>query len=112
MAAAQLTEVLEDLCFRFIVNCPKEDLESFEVRAASHPPHTAHPPSTQRLCFQIELAHWFYEDHYRELDKTLPPLGWKEFAKKSAPMPPVAPSLTPRSLPCVRLAAAVREQAG
>ena len=38
MAAAQLTEVLEDLCFRFIVNCPKEDLESFEVRAA-HPTH-------------------------------------------------------------------------
>lgn len=104
MAAAPLTEVLEDLCFRFIVNCPKEDLESFEVRAPLHP-RAAHPAS-QRLCFQIELAHWFYEDHYRELDKTLPPLGWKEFAKKSAPMP-WCPSLTTRSLPCMRLAAAV-----
>ncbi len=28
--------------------------------------------SEQRICFQIELAHWFYEDYYRELNPRLP----------------------------------------
>ena len=41
--------VLGDLCLRFILNVPSE-----EVR------------STERLLFQVEQAHWFYEDFVRE----------------------------------------------
>jgi 8-oxo-dGTP pyrophosphatase MutT (NUDIX family) len=59
----RLERLLDDLCSRFIINCPPEELESFE-----------------RILFQIEQAHWFYEDFYRENDKTLPNLTLKEFA--------------------------------
>jgi len=51
----QLSHVLDDLCSRFIINLPEEELQSFE-----------------RICFQIEAAHWFYEDFYREHDPKLP----------------------------------------
>jgi hypothetical protein len=40
---------------RFIYNCPEEEFESLD-----------------RICFQIELAHWFYEDFYREHNLSLP----------------------------------------
>jgi mRNA-decapping enzyme subunit 2 len=55
--------VIQDLCSRFILNCPEEEYESFE-----------------RIFFQIEEAHWFYEDFYREQDKTLPYLSFRVFA--------------------------------
>lgn len=35
--------------------------------------------SFPRLCFQMELAHWFYEDVYREHDPSLPKLNIREF---------------------------------
>jgi len=35
-----------------------------------------------RLFFQIEEAHWFYEDFYRENCKALPELKFKEFVEK------------------------------
>jgi len=35
-----------------------------------------------RLFFQIEEAHWFYDDFYRENCKTLPELKFKEFVEK------------------------------
>jgi len=61
-------EILDDLCIRFILNCPEEAYESFE-----------------RLFFQIEEAHWFYDDFYRENAKkkriNLPAYGFKEFAE-------------------------------
>ncbi|VDN06864.1 unnamed protein product [Thelazia callipaeda] len=40
-------DVLDDLCFRFLINIP-DDQKNIPVR----------------LCFQIELAHWFYIDFY------------------------------------------------
>ena len=46
----KLEEVLDDLAMRFVVNCPAEELESFE-----------------RMLFQVELAFWFYEDQYKEI---------------------------------------------
>ncbi|KAL6309949.1 Dcp2, box A domain-containing protein [Sparassis latifolia] len=44
-------EVLEDLSSRFILNLPEEELASLE-----------------RVCFQVEQAHWYYEDFIREQD--------------------------------------------
>lgn len=46
-----LVDWLDDLCVRFIVNLPNEELQSVE-----------------RICFQIEEAQWFYEDFVRPLD--------------------------------------------
>lgn len=54
---------LDDLCVRFIVNLPREELESVE-----------------RICFQVEEAQWFYEDFVRPLDPGLPSLSLKAFA--------------------------------
>ena len=56
-------EILDDLSMRFIINMPDEELETFD-----------------RLCFQIEAAHWFYDDFYRDNDHSLPKLSLKEFA--------------------------------
>ena len=53
---------LDDLCVRFIVNLPKEELESVE-----------------RICFQVEEAQWFYEDFIRPLDPQLPSLNLRQF---------------------------------
>lgn len=47
---------------RFIVNLPREELESVE-----------------RICFQVEEAQWFYEDFIRPLDPTLPSLNLRQF---------------------------------
>ncbi|MCJ1357058.1 MAG: mRNA-decapping enzyme subunit 2 [Icmadophila ericetorum] len=58
----QLVDWLDDLCVRFIVNLPKEELESVE-----------------RICFQVEEAQWFYEDFIRPLDPSLPSLNLKQF---------------------------------
>ncbi|KAI3484027.1 hypothetical protein L1887_53042 [Cichorium endivia] len=44
-------ETLEDLSSRFIVNLPSDELSSIE-----------------RICFQVEQAHWFYEDFLRPLN--------------------------------------------
>lgn len=54
--------VLDDLCVRFILNCPEETYSSHE-----------------RLFFQLEEAHWFYEDFYRR-HFNLPVLSFEEFA--------------------------------
>ncbi|SCZ97966.1 BZ3500_MvSof-1268-A1-R1_Chr3-3g06489 [Microbotryum saponariae] len=47
-ASLTLDHTLEDLCARFIVNLPTEELVSMD-----------------RICFQIEQAHWYYEDFVR-----------------------------------------------
>src|SRR5271168_2045342 len=52
-------------CSRFIVNIPSEELES-----------------VPRICFQIEQAHWFYEDFVREQNPhRLPSLSLRKFSK-------------------------------
>ncbi|KAJ1555095.1 mRNA-decapping enzyme subunit 2 [Nowakowskiella sp. JEL0078] len=63
--AETLEEVLEDLQSRFIINVPDEELSSVE-----------------RICFQIEQAHWFYEDFVREQNSRLPSLSLKSFSGK------------------------------
>lgn len=60
-----LKEIMDDLTIRFIMNCPEEEFESFD-----------------RLFFQIEEAHWFYEDFYREHNKTLPAMNFRVFVDK------------------------------
>ncbi|KAK9842264.1 hypothetical protein WJX81_003533 [Elliptochloris bilobata] len=55
-------EVLDDLCSRFILNVPAEELGSFE-----------------KLMFLVEQAHWFYEDYYRDRDTRLSSMPLKAF---------------------------------
>ena len=57
-------EVLDDLCMRFVLNCPEEELRSWE-----------------RLLFQVEQAHWFYEDHVRPENTQLRSFSLKDFVK-------------------------------
>ncbi|EIM83511.1 DCP2-domain-containing protein [Stereum hirsutum FP-91666 SS1] len=57
-------EVLEDLSSRFILNLPDDELESLE-----------------RVCFQVEQAHWYYEDFIRDVNPKLPSLPLKRFSE-------------------------------
>ncbi|KZM26619.1 5'-(N(7)-methylguanosine 5'-triphospho)-[mRNA] hydrolase [Ascochyta rabiei] len=60
-----LVDWLDDLCVRFIVNLPQEELLSVE-----------------RICFQIEEAQWFYEDFIRPLDPhCLPSMHLRKFSQ-------------------------------
>ncbi|CAF4955792.1 unnamed protein product [Pieris macdunnoughi] len=54
--------ILDDICSRFIINLPKEERADMV-----------------RLCFQIELAHWFYLDNYCTNDAANP-CGITQFA--------------------------------
>ncbi|XP_032220585.1 m7GpppN-mRNA hydrolase [Nematostella vectensis] len=56
--------VLDDLCSRFLINIPDEERKD-----------------VVRLCFQVETAHWFYLDFYRQERPELPACGLKEFTK-------------------------------
>lgn len=57
-------DILDDLCSRFIINLPAEDRGNLV-----------------RICFQIELAHWFYLDYYcTDESKKVYPCGIREFA--------------------------------
>ncbi|KAI0428616.1 hypothetical protein F5Y09DRAFT_312612 [Xylaria sp. FL1042] len=60
-----LEDWLDDLCVRFIINLPREDLSS-----------------VARICFQIEEAQWFYEDFIRPLDPALPSMSLRTFSLK------------------------------
>ncbi|KAG4306051.1 hypothetical protein PORY_000039 [Pneumocystis oryctolagi] len=62
LANAGFKEVLDDLSVRFIVNLPEEELVS-----------------VARICFQIEQAHWYYEDFIRELNPQLPSMHLRTF---------------------------------
>nr|CAG4651895.1 EOG090X07NG [Triops cancriformis] len=58
------SDILDDLGSRFIINVPEEERKDLV-----------------RVCFQIELAHWFYLDYYcSEERSTLKSCGFKEFA--------------------------------
>lgn len=61
------SEVLQDLTFRFLANIPDEE-KSDKVR----------------MCFQVELAHWFYIDFYckQEERKDCAQMGMREFARQ------------------------------
>ncbi|KAG6898110.1 hypothetical protein C0992_005437 [Termitomyces sp. T32_za158] len=61
---ATYDEVLDDLSSRFILNLPDDELSSLE-----------------RICFQVEQAHWFYEDFVREENPKLPSLPLKRFSE-------------------------------
>ncbi|XP_069082593.1 m7GpppN-mRNA hydrolase isoform X1 [Pleurodeles waltl] len=55
--------VLDDLCSRFILHIPSEERDN-----------------AIRVCFQIELAHWFYLDFYMKNISGLPQCGIRDFA--------------------------------
>ncbi|KAG7855267.1 hypothetical protein KL939_004442 [Ogataea angusta] len=71
-ADESLERVLEDLLVRFVINCPPEDLSSIE-----------------RVFFQIEEAHWFYQDFARVINELLPPMKMKQFTAKIIAQCPV-----------------------
>ncbi|KAG7878730.1 hypothetical protein KL938_003873 [Ogataea parapolymorpha] len=71
-ADESLERVLEDLLVRFVINCPPEDLSSIE-----------------RVFFQIEEAHWFYQDFARVVNELLPPMKMKQFTAKLIAQCPV-----------------------
>lgn len=56
---------LDDLCVRFIMNIPKDDLSTPE-----------------RICFQVEEAQWYYEDFIRPLDPALPSMSLRRFCER------------------------------
>ncbi|GAA6051562.1 hypothetical protein JCM3770_003473 [Rhodotorula araucariae] len=74
-ASLQLSAILDDLAARFIVNLPADELESMD-----------------RVCFQIEQAHWYYEDFVRPMASNpslLPSYSLKAFSLlmfKSCPL--------------------------
>lgn len=57
-------DVVDDLCSRFIINIPQEERTDLV-----------------RVCFHIELAHWFYIDYYCADRKDLPKCQFREFTK-------------------------------
>ncbi|KAI4477033.1 PREDICTED: m7GpppN-mRNA hydrolase [Polistes canadensis] len=58
------SDILDDLSSRFIINVPEEERKDLV-----------------RICFQIELAHWFYLDFYcTEENPKLKTCSMKEFA--------------------------------
>eukprot|EP00834_Sanchytrium_tribonematis_P002801 NODE_94_length_21525_cov_0.751003.p11 type:complete len:194 gc:universal NODE_94_length_21525_cov_0.751003:20282-19701(-) len=57
-----MEQILDDLSARFIINLPESEITKVE-----------------RLCFQLEQAHWFYEDFVREQQAGLPKFSLKEF---------------------------------
>ncbi|KIJ45581.1 hypothetical protein M422DRAFT_166723 [Sphaerobolus stellatus SS14] len=61
---ATFDEVLEELSSRFILNLPDEELAEVE-----------------RVCFQIEQAHWYYEDFIREEKPSFPSYSLKKFSE-------------------------------
>jgi len=67
-------DILDDLCSRFIVNVPEEERKDLV-----------------RLCFQIELAHWFYIDFYcSEENSTRKHCSFKEFSANIFKVNPLA----------------------
>ncbi|KAJ3499960.1 hypothetical protein NLJ89_g9998 [Agrocybe chaxingu] len=58
-------EVFEELSSRFILNLPEEEMNS-----------------QARLCFQVEQAHWYYEDFVRETNPSFQQLSFKKFLAK------------------------------
>lgn len=55
-------DVLQDLCSRFLINIPENEKNDMV-----------------RICFQIELAHWYYIDFCRQDNTELPVCGMKAF---------------------------------
>lgn len=60
-----MEEIFLNLSTKFIINLPLEEQQSLE-----------------RLCFQVEAAHWYYEDFIRELEPSLPSYHLKQFSQQ------------------------------
>ncbi|KAJ1503646.1 mRNA-decapping enzyme subunit 2 [Coelomomyces lativittatus] len=62
----KLKEVIDDLAARFIINVPNAELASIE-----------------RICFQIEQAHWYYQDFVQIENPLLPSITLKSFCAQN-----------------------------
>lgn len=62
---SHLKRILDDICIRFINTCPCEE----EIDSC-------------RILFQVELAHWFFIDHFYDQDpQNLPNLDFPSFSR-------------------------------
>ena len=80
-----LDEVLDDLCIRFILNCPtleEEQMEGIDSRVF------------ETLFFQLEEAFWFYYDFHRVKHKSLPKYKFSMFCEKMYARCPILEELT------------------
>jgi mRNA-decapping enzyme subunit 2 len=59
-------EALDDVAMRFLVNLPSSERENLFV---------------ERLFFQLQQAHWFYEDFYVDDFDHIPHLGFRDFTR-------------------------------
>lgn len=64
-AAINLTPNDSCLRSRFVVNVPDVEL------------------TAERICFQVEQAHWFYEDFVRMIQPRLPSFQLKTFSSRN-----------------------------
>jgi mRNA-decapping enzyme subunit 2 len=62
-ASMTMDEAMAELASRFVVNTPTEEQESIN-----------------RCMWQVEAAHWFYDDIFRRHHRELPFMNFKEFA--------------------------------
>ncbi|CAO3644678.1 unnamed protein product [Cunninghamella blakesleeana] len=66
ISSLSFEDILDNLATQFIINVP--DVELVKV---------------ERICFQVEQAHWFYEDFIREIRPDLPLFQLKTFSSKN-----------------------------
>ncbi|TAQ87410.1 hypothetical protein B7494_g4248 [Chlorociboria aeruginascens] len=73
----QLEDWLDDLCVRFIINLPQDDLST-----------------VPRICFHIEEAQWFYEDFIRPQNPSLPSLNLRDFFRRISTHCPILQAIS------------------
>ena len=124
-SALPSADLLQDVCSRFILNCPEEELQSFErilflveqvrrAKAVTWMRRCAAPATEHAACAQ---AHWFYEDFCRISGggPTLRSFSLREFAELMFEQHPSLErhkARRPRSAPAPRRADVPARRAG
>lgn len=85
-ASATFEEILDDLSRYFYALCLKDGIkkliDNLHSRFIINVPE-AELSSVERINFQVEQAHWFYEDFIRELKPELPSFQLKTFSARN-----------------------------
>uniref|UniRef100_A0A1I7XJ53 mRNA-decapping enzyme 2 n=1 Tax=Heterorhabditis bacteriophora TaxID=37862 RepID=A0A1I7XJ53_HETBA len=86
-------DVLDDLGFRFLINIPDDEvnlrnilayLRYSNISSNNFDHYHFQKYNTTRICFQVELAHWFYCDFYCKQEERTDcvQMGMREFARQ------------------------------